>query len=291
MSSELAMSVMAATELVLSLALAFLFFKKKLQHRFPAMSGYLVLRAVSTPVLFVLLSCQTQSWGKAFVRPYFFTYWGVYIASAVLIFCVCVEVYRAALSGFPGLVKLGSIAFSWAALVSLLVSLSTVSFHHMTMMRIPHVAFSMMRSVSILELCLLAFLCIAMNALSLSPRDISFGIALGFGLMASNDFIVVSMLSSHASLTTPLQFLYQSVVLVSLGTWGLYFALPEPARKPVLVAANSAIYRWNEIASALGHSGTKVAVAQPANAFFLTDVERVVERVLARNMKGSESES
>jgi hypothetical protein len=34
-----------------------------------------------------------------------------------------------------------------------------------------------------------------------------------------------------------------------------------------------------------------VAVQQPANGFFLTDVERVVEKVLARNLKDRESES
>ena len=54
--------------------------------------------------------------------------------------------------------------------------------------------------------------------------------------------------------------------------------------------ANSTIYRWNEIAAALGH-GTQVAVQQPANSFFLTDVERVVEKVLTRNLQGSESKS
>ena len=54
--------------------------------------------------------------------------------------------------------------------------------------------------------------------------------------------------------------------------------------------ANSTIYRWNEIAAALGH-GTKVAVHQPANGFFLTDVERVVEKVLTRNLQSNESKS
>ncbi len=49
-----------------------------------------------------------------------------------------------------------------------------------------------MRSVSILELCLLAFLCLSMNALRLSARDMAFGIALGFGLMSANDFILAS---------------------------------------------------------------------------------------------------
>jgi hypothetical protein len=32
-------------------------------------------------------------------------------------------------------------------------------------------------------------------------------------------------------------------------------------------------------------------VHQPANSFFLSDVERVVDKVLARNMNGRESET
>jgi hypothetical protein len=70
-----------------------------------------------------------------------------------------------------------------------------------------------------------------------------------------------------------------------------YCALPEPVRKPVVLPVNSTIYRWNEIASALGHTGTQVALQQPTNGFFLTDVERVVDKVLNRNLKGSESET
>ncbi len=152
------------------------------------------------------------------------------------------------------------------------------------------IAFGLMRSVSILELCLLAFLCLSMNALRLSPRDLGFGIALGFGLMSSNDFIVGSLLARNVSLTSPLQFVYESVVLGVLGTWVAYCALPEPARKPVVMPANSTIYRWNEIAAALGH-GTQVAVQQPANSFFLTDVEKVVDKVLNRSLQNSESKS
>jgi hypothetical protein len=59
----------------------------------------------------------------------------------------------------------------------------------------------------------------------------------------------------------------------------------------VVMPVNSAIYRWNEIASALGHTGTQVAV-QHSNSFFLTDVEKVVDKVLTRtNLQGSESKS
>ena len=70
-----------------------------------------------------------------------------------------------------------------------------------------------------------------------------------------------------------------------------YSILPEPARKPILIPASSTIYRWNEIASALGHTGTQVALQQPANEYFLSDVERLVERALARNMKDRKSET
>jgi len=122
-------------------------------------------------------------------------------------------------------------------------------------------------------------------------RDWAFGIALGLGLMAANDFVIVSLISRFASLTALPQFVYEAVILITLGTWVTYCALPEPARRPVLIPVNSTIYRWNEIASALGHTGTQVAVPQPANSFFLSDVESVVEKVLNRNLKDRESET
>jgi hypothetical protein len=52
----------------------------------------------------------------------------------------------------------------------------------------------------------------------------------------------------------------------------------------MMLPVNSTILRWNEIASALGHTGTQVAV-QPAGGFFLTDVEKAVETALARNVE------
>ena len=79
----------------------------------------------------------------------------------------------------------------------------------------------------------------------------------------------------------PLQFVFESLILSSLGIWVAYAALPEPVRKPVMMPINSTILRWNEIASALGYTGTQVALQQPASGFFLTDVEQAVEKALA----------
>jgi hypothetical protein len=285
------MSMMGAVEFLLSAVLGFLFWKKKLQRRFPAMGIYLALRVASMPVLLLLFSGDSIIRSQMWLISYFYAYWAVYLASAALLFLVCIEVFKSALSAFTGLMKLGILIFRWAVLASVIVTFSTISFSHRGILLIADIALGLMRSVSVLELCLLAFLCLSMNALRLSVRDVSFGLALGFGLMSANDFVVVSLMSHNTSLTAPLQFVHQTIVLAAIGTWVAYCALPELARKPVVVAANSTIYRWNEIASALGHTGTQVAVQQPANSFFLTDVEKVVDKVLNRSLRESESKS
>ncbi|HET7102968.1 MAG TPA: hypothetical protein VFI20_02675 [Terracidiphilus sp.] len=292
MPLDLTMSVMSLAEFLLWAVLGFLFLKKGLHRRFRAMGTYLALRVFSMPVLLGLLYLQAQPWGHAYFPAYFYSYWAVYCASAITLFFVCVEVFRAALSGFSGLMRLGTVVFRWAAFVSLVVSLTTVSYSdiHMSAFVIPDVAIAITRAVSILVLCLLAFQTLSMNALHYSPRELSFGITLGFGLMAAGDFVVGTLLSRNSSLTSPVQFVNEAVILMTLGIWITYCALPEPAPKPMVMPVNSAIYRWNEIAAALGH-GTQIAVQQPANGFFLSDVERVVDKVLTRNMQGSESKT
>jgi len=287
---------MTGVEFLLTAVIAFMFWKRNLHHRYPAMSAYLGLRLLSTLGFSLLLLGQsgrlvaTADFERVCKQVYFFSFWAVYLASAVILYFICLEIFRSALSAVPGLLKFGIVIFRWAVLVSIIVTFSTVTFAHLGVGAITDVAIALMRSVSLLEICLLAFLCLSMNALRLSVRDMAFGLSLGFGVMASNDFVTVSLISRFASLTAPLQFAYEGVILVSLGTWVAYCAMPEPVRKPVVVPVNSTIYRWNEIASALGHPGTQVAGPQQADSFFLTDVENVVDKVLSRNLKSRQSE-
>jgi len=289
MSSQTAMSLMSVAEFALWAVLGFLFWKKKLHRRFPAMGAYLALRVASMPVLLFFLYGQSRHWLNNLCFPiYFYLYYAVFIASAVLLFFVCMEVFRTALSAFPGLMKFGIVIFRWAVLASIIVSFSTISFSHRGVLLIPSVALGLMRSVSIVELCLLGFLCLGMNALRLSARNLAFGVALGFGIISANDFVQSLVISNYTSLTAPWQFVYQSAILATLGMWVTYCALPEPASQPLMVPANSLIFRWNEIATALGHTGTQVAV-QPAGGFSLTDAENAVEETLTQNLKGRAS--
>jgi len=282
MSSQTAMSLMAVAEFALWTVFGLLFWARKLHLRFPAMGIYLALRVAAMPVLVFLLYGQPRHWlhDRCFYY-YYFIYWAVYIASAVLLFLVCIEVFRSALSLFPGLQRLGTVAFRWVALVSVIVSLSTLTLDPSHNLILTDIAVRLMRSVSLLELCLLGFLCLSMNGLRLSVRNMAFGIALGLALISTNDFVNASFLSRNSSLTDAFQFVSEVVILVVLGTWVAYAALPEPAPQPVMIPARSILFRWNEIASQLGHTGTQVAMQQPANGFLLTDVERAVEEALS----------
>jgi hypothetical protein len=284
------MSAMSVAEFALWATLGFLFWKKGLQKRFPALNVYLILRVSTMPVLLGLLYIQAQPWGHQYFPFYFYPSWAVYIASAIMLFFVTLEIFRSVLSAFAGLMRLGTVVFRWVALVSAVASLGSISYTHPSISLIPDFALALMRSVSILELCLLAFLGLCINALQLSFKDMAVGFGLGFGFMSANDLIFSALIPGNSSLNSPLQFAYEGVILLTVSMWIAYCAMPERVRKPVVMPANSTIYRWNEIAAALGH-GTKVAVQQPANSFFLTDVERVVEKVLTRNLQGTESKS
>jgi hypothetical protein len=292
MSSQTAMTLMAVVEFALWASLGFLFWTKGQHRRFPAMGGYLALRVGSMPVLLFFFYAQARHWynNYAFVM-YFYSFWAVYIASAVFLYFVCIEVFRSAFSAFSGLQRLGTVVFRWAALVAVIVSFSTLSFEYPKVCIIPTIAFRLMRSVSLVELCLLAFLCLSMNALRLSFRSMVFGISLGFGVMCSSDLFAATFLYHNTSLISPLQFVGESLILVALGIWITYAALPERVRQPVLLPDNSTIYLWNEIAFSLDHTETQVAARQPAKSFFPSDVELVDVTVMKRSLKGRESET
>jgi hypothetical protein len=285
------MTLLAAVEFLLSTALTCVFWRKGLHRRFPVMFAYLMVRVCSTPLEALLLLIHSgafpslNSFHTASGQAYFFTYWVVYSASAVMLYFISFEIFRSALAAVPGLLRFGVVIFRWTVAVSIIVTFSTMTFEHRGIRILPDIGLGLMHSVSLLELCLLAFLCFSMNALKLSVRDLAFGLSLGFGIMAANDFVLTSLTSRFISLTTPIQYIYEVVILGCLGTWVGYCLMREPLRQPIVIPVNSTIYRWNEIGSALGHAGTQVAVPQPANRFFLNDVENLVEMVIRRNLK------
>ena len=149
----------------------------------------------------------------------------------------------------------------------------------------------LMRCVGTTELCLLSLLLLSMKALRLSIRSRPFGIAIGVGLIAAIDCFESNLLAlSFSTVPAWTQAAFEGSAVVTLLIFLIYSLIPEPTNKPVTLPINSTIYKWEQIAIALGYKGTQV-VLEPTPSFFLVDVEKVVERAFTRTLKNKESES
>jgi hypothetical protein len=258
-------------------------------RRFPSITFYLGLRFVSGVVLAAILNAHHFSSisEKTQTLAYFYTYWPVYIAGAISIFFVVQEIFSELMSPVPGLQRIGVIAFRWVSVTAVLISIGAALPVRQNSDLFSLVGTQIMRCTSIIELCLLAFIALTIHSLGRSFRSVMFGMGLGFGLEAASQLIAAALLVRNPALYSLGNCILEIVTVATFLTWTAYFFIPEPAaeRNTATLPVTSPLIRWNEIAKALGHSAPHVALGQ-SQAFFLQDVEKVVDKILTKNSIG-----
>ncbi|HTX40739.1 MAG TPA: hypothetical protein VMD25_02835 [Acidobacteriaceae bacterium] len=279
--------LVAAEPLFLIIA-AIAFFRSGSARRLPALATYFALRAVSLVYLEAVYYIGGPMWGHQLrYAAYFYGYWISYVASAVAIFFVVQEVFRNVLEPVPGLRRLGLLAFRWISIISAVIAIGAIALPASVAAtngdRMGPIALQMMRYVSVMEICLLAFLALSVHAFGRSFRSRLFGIGLGFGIQAAME-LITSALQAGAAIHSVVNLAQQITTTAALVTWFTYFVLPEPREEQsiIVLPPQSALARWNALANGLGQA-PQVATTQPASGFFLQDIEGVVERVLAKN--------
>jgi hypothetical protein len=272
------------------LLLAFVaFIRSGSASRFPALTTYFAVRGVTSLILVgVLWRGALPAYGTERYTIYFYTFYLTYLVSAATIFFVVQEVFKSVMEPVPGLRRLGLLAFRWVSVVSVIVSVGAIALPAGTrdagiylLCQIgPHV----MRCVSIMELCLLAFLALAIHTLGRSFRSRLFGVGLGFGVLAAADLISAVLIARHPTMDSPVNLFNQIVTTAVFLTWTTYFLVPEPTaeRSMIVLPPSSVMARWNALAKGIGQT-PEVAVAAQQSGFFLQDIEGVVDRVLAKN--------
>ena len=278
-------------EPLLNLAALLAALKMGVKKRFPAMVFYLHLRLFSGVLLLGILNAHHFSSISPYAQSlaYNCVFWISYIAGAVAVFFVVQEIFKELMRPIPGLQKLGLIAFRWLTVASLLIALGTIVLPiHGNSNLLAMIAFRVMRCASILELCLLTFLALTVHSLGRSFRSQLFGIGLGLGFEAFAQLVTSIAIVHERSLYSPANCMLEVVTLLTFMAWTAYFLLPEPVseKRPATLPVTSPLIRWNEIAKALGHSTPHIAVGQPAQSFFLQDVEKVVDKILTKNSVG-----
>ena len=266
-------------------ALALFAFARRAELRklFPALFVYLGVRFTSDLLLNVLMHVQLPMAASTRYYVYFGIYWLSFFIGSVAIFYTVRQTFEYATYPLAGLKKLGRILFRWIAVTSAIVVVATALHPYGFSMRsIPLGMIELMRCMSMLELCLLAFLAFSVHPLGLSFRSHVFGIGLGLGILASTDMLMAAATRFGASMVSYTSLFGEIGMVLVFALWGGFFLVPEPQRKSLMSPATSQLLRWNEIASAFGHRSGQV-VLTPASSFFLQDVEKVVDRVMSRN--------
>lgn len=266
------------------------FFHSRSARRYPALATYFVLRGAQLLFAEIVLhvwgigplECDTPRYAV-----YFWGYWISYLAIAVAIFFVVQEVFKRVMEPIPGLRRLGLMAFRWVSVVSLVITVGAIALPagmKASGFDPGPVAGQMARCVSVMELCLLAFLALTIHSLGRSFRSRLFGISLGFGMQAAADLVFTALYNRYPGLTSGAALALEMVTLFVLVVWAVYFMAPEPEeeRNMIVLPPQSMLSRWNALAKGLGHMPQPVIAGAPTG-FFLADIEGVVDRVLAKN--------
>jgi hypothetical protein len=256
---------------------------RKGRGTYTALSGYLLVNAAVGLLASALLAYPALLVGRE-ATVYAALFWTAYGASGVLTFMTAQQIFRDALAPVPGLRRLALLAYRWVAVVSIAVSVIPavlpLFFHAQTL----HIMLLQgMRCVSVMEFFLLAFILLSSHTLGISLRSRVVGITLGFGVLAAVDTLCFMVLLYTDSPMLPWILARQTGSLLAVSLWLVYLIKPEPNRLLITLPMGSQLRKWNEIATALGKPVPNVALTPQQGAFFLQDVEKVVDRVLSRN--------
>ncbi len=246
--------------------LAGLMWRRKIQRRFPLFFTYTLFQVAAFPVKFYTYHSSPLQ--------YFYAYWTCGAIAVFLGFAVIYEVFREVFRPFDGLRDLGSVLFRWASLVLVLAAiLMAATSPAMAHDRIMDTILILERSVRVMQCGLVMLMLLCSSQLGLSWRHHVFGIALGFGLFAAVELVVVTLLGIYGqSVGSALSLAKSLTYNVAVFLWIGYLASPEPER--VSAAQLVRTDGWDFALSGVTH-------ARP-HAPSLPLIEDAVDRVLQK---------
>jgi len=249
---------------VLQIALLVFMIRRRLHPVFPRFFSYIVFQLVKSGVLFAVYRYRHEN--------YFDAYWTGNAISVLLAVTVMDEILHNLLKQYGGIQSLASLIFRWACgLLLLLAIVNAISSQQSGADRVVSAVLSFDRSVRVMQCGLCFLLLILTRFLRNCWRQHVFGIALGFGIFASIELMLVSIVMHFgdgpaAVVSLAKSAAYNAVTLL----WIMYL---KRQSEPLL-----------EVELAPQRSGLKLALATSTEApdNFLSMVEQAVDRVLSR---------
>jgi len=253
---------------VLQITLLFFMVQRKLNVRLPRFFSYIIFQVVKSAALFLVHRYAEAS--------YFDAYWTGNAISVILAVTVMDEILHLLFEQYGGIQALGTFIFRWACGVLLLLAVMGALFgEDPDVERIVSAVLSFDRSVRLMQ-CGIFFLLVLLSRSAQSFwKERAFGIALGFGIFASIEMILVSVVAAHTHVTGAMVSLVQSVAYNAITV--LWIAYLAPRRETVHVPGRVA--EFNSFNMEL----VPPVSAAAGDETFIAVVEHAVERVLSRS--------
>ena len=251
---------------ILQSVVAAIFWRRKLHRQLPAFFWFLLAQITNFAVTFPL-------WLAGSRTLYFWFFWLGEAVNAVLGFKVIHEIFLDVFRPYHTLKDLGTLLFKWAGVVLLLLSLVVAFSNSLDRDPLVHALATLQRSVGVVQLGLILFLLLFSRFLGVSRKQVSFGIALGFGLFAGVDLVLMALNSGG--------FIAQdNLNLINMATWNMAILIwfgYSLSRKALRQASVNHLQtqRWEQ---SLADLQTPVASDSLIPMF-----EGMVERALLRN--------
>ncbi|SNT31251.1 hypothetical protein SAMN05421770_107117 [Granulicella rosea] len=255
--------LLSYAELAACFCIIVVMFVRKQMAAYGPLAAFLTVRAGSSVILLCVqhLSGHGLDRGHAY-QVYFYVYWASHTMEALLGIAVIYNLYKLAMAPLKGLQSLGMLMFRWAAAIAVLVAVGMAFGPHVTATKFIVTAVSQLQQTqSILTLCLLLFVTFAIRPMGLSYKSRLFGVSFGLGIMS-----VMSLIGSawiphdQQTMFTAFGIANGVAIVATLLTWMVYFTLPEPKRRIIVLPTTSPFLRWNQISEALGDEPGYVAV-------------------------------
>jgi hypothetical protein len=253
---------------LLQITLVIFMVRNKFRSVFPRFFSYIVFQTLKSACLFVVY--------RYFPESYFDAYWTGNAISVILAVAVMDEILRSLFSEYGGIQLLGTTIFRWSCgLLFLFAIIGALSSSEAGGDRVVEAVLAFDRSVRLMQVGLFLLLMLLCRFLKNFSRLRVFGIALGFGIFASVELILVSVVMWHgtgqAAMISLLKGMaYNAVTLL----WISYLKQRSQLVPTVEASANA-----NNPGMALASSGP---VPDP-DAGFMLRVEQAVDRVLSRS--------
>jgi len=253
---------------LLQITLMIFMVRRKFHRVFPRFFSYILFQTLKSACLFVVY--------RYFPESYFDAYWTGNAVSVIFAVAVMDEILRSLFKEYGGIQILGTTIFRWSCgLFFLLAILGALSGSEAGGDRVVAAVFSFDRSMRLMQVGLFLVLMLLCRFLRNYSRQQVFGIALGFGVFASVELILVSIVMWYGNGQAAIISLLKSTAYNAVTLLWIGYLKQQPQLVPKVEAATNA----NTLGMALA---TSAAVSDP-DAGFMLRVEQAVDRVLSRS--------